>query len=261
MLQLKPWVHAPYTDAQLDPYHTYIPALDNISNDPYHNGRNLIKLIQSYQMHEIGSHSFTHIYCMEPGQSRQHFEADTLAFGTIAKEQNLIIESIVFPRNQVNDDYLPVLEAQGYTNYRGTLSHWLYNAYSSRGNTPLKRIVRLIDAYCNISGHNSFDPLSQKVKCGLVNIPGSRFLRPYSRKLKVLEPLRLRRITKSLRYAAQQKQCYHLWWHPHNFGINQDQNLAALETILQCYATMRETYGMQAITMANLSKIVKEKSK
>lgn len=45
-------------------------------------------------------------------------------------------------------------------------------------------------------------------------------LRPYSAALKSLEPLKLKRITSELDCAAQEGLIYHLWWHPHNFGVN-----------------------------------------
>src|SRR6185437_13704517 len=86
-----------------------------------------------------------------------------------------------------------------------------------------------------------------------LNIPSSRFLRPFSRKLKIFEPLRIRRIRSDLHYAAKNRLIYHLWWHPHNFGEDTNENLAVLKTILECFSHMRDKYGMESLNMRELS--------
>ena len=84
---------------------------------------------------------------------------------------------------------------------------------------------------------------------GVLNIPASRMLRPYSKKLRLLEPLRLSRIKKELKYAAKHNEIYHIWWHPHNFGANMDKNMAILEEVLKCYSDCQKKYGMTSLTM------------
>ena len=75
----------------------------------------------------------------------------------------------------------------------------------------------LVDAYFNITE----DYLSnvKKEKSGLINIPSSRFLRPYNGS-NYLETKKLQRIKNSMDHAAKTNQGFHLWWHPHNFGRN-----------------------------------------
>jgi hypothetical protein len=84
----------------------------------------------------------------------------------------------------------------------------------------------------------------------LANIPASRFLRPYSKTLAPLDGLRLRRIRRDLRSAAEKGRIYHLWWHPHNFGVNLDENLAFLESALQSFDELRSRRGMESLNMA-----------
>jgi hypothetical protein len=55
-------------------------------------------------------------------------------------------------------------------------------------------------------------------------------------------------------HAAQHNLTYHLWWHPHNFGVNQDENFAFLEKILEHYVVLRNKYNFQSVTMTNLAK-------
>ncbi len=70
-----------------------------------------------------------------------------------------------------------------------------------------------MDAYFKLSGENSYN-LNEIAGKPPFNIRSSRFLRPYSRKLKFLETLRLQRIVSEMSYAAQKGLVYHLWWHP-----------------------------------------------
>src|SRR5262249_54785100 len=78
----------------------------------------------------------------------------------------------------------------------------------------------------------------------------SRFLRPYPRSLAALEGLRSRRICRELTTAQERGHVYHLWWHPHNFGIDQEENLAFLETVLRHFDTLRQKRGMESLAMA-----------
>src|SRR4030095_10081481 len=115
-----------------------------------------------------------------------------------------------------------------------------------------RRGIRLLDAYMGISGHNCYtqDELGRSLP---FNIPSSRFLRPFSKTLKVLDPLRLRRIRSDLHYAAKNRLIYHLWWHPHNFGKNTTENLTVLKAILEYFVHLRDKYGMESLNMRELS--------
>jgi hypothetical protein len=84
---------------------------------------------------------------------------------------------------------------------------------------------------------------------GMVNVATSRFLRPYNSKLSFFDGLRLRRMKGEMLKAAKQHRLYHMWWHPHNMGINTDQNLAFLERILQYYKILNEKYNFQTFSM------------
>ena len=114
-------------------------------------------------------------------------------------------------------------------------------------------MCRLLDAYINLSGHNIYDWKSLSNGALLYNIPASRFLRPYSHKLKRLEGLRLQRILKDMTAAAKKGAIYHLWWHPHNFGINLQQNLRFLRSILNHYQQLQRAYGFESLTMSEVA--------
>jgi len=138
---------------------------------------------------------------------------------------------------------------------RGNEHSYLYDARNGEEESLFRRALRLVDAYLNISGHNCYTDEYLKSKHP-VDIPSSRFLRPYSAKLKILDGLRLKRIKSGMTYAAKNGRTYHLWWHPHNFGINYKENFAFLEKILDHYSQLSQKYNFQSHTMSGLAKLL-----
>ncbi len=247
-----------YTDENLSPYNGHFDLVgDSEETDKYHFASKLINLINSYPHQEIATHTFSHYYCLENGQEKQNFEEDTIAAIEIAKKSNVDIKSLVFPRNQFNNEYLKVIKDLGINSYRGNEKIWFHSASKSKEEKLGKRAFRLLDSYFNISGHNcyTFEEIKQKEP---FDIPSSRFLRPYSSKLKMFEKLKLRRILNSMTYAAQKGKIYHLWWHPHNFGINQQENFNFLDEILSHYLKLNDNYGFESLTMNDLSTILQQ---
>src|SRR5690606_22407517 len=186
--------------------------------------------------------------------SYNEFREDLLAAIKIAKKNGILIKSIVFPRNQLNAEYLPILTELGIDSYRGNERAWFYNANKGNGYKKVKRGLRLADTYLNLSGHNcySLQELQSKVP---FDIPSSRFLRPFSSKLRFLEQIRLQRILRSMTHAAKNRKVYHLWWHPHNFGANQNENFGFLIKILEHYQFLNTKYGFESLTMQELSNL------
>ena len=197
---------------------------------------------------EIASHSYSHFYCGEAGTTPEQFAADLVCAREVAAELGVNYRSFVFPRNQVQDSYLEVLTEFGYRVYRGNPQHWLYASGHKVAGGVLGRGMRLADAYVPLSGPNLARPTP---RAGLMNCPASAFLRPWSRRLSALEPLRVRRIKQAMLAAAQAGETFHIWWHPHNFGVNIEENLAVLESILQYYRVLHDQYGMQSVCMGD----------
>ena len=231
-------------------YNVYIKEFATIGNnekdDPYHFGYSLFEKIRQ-SPHEIATHTFSHYFCLEEGQSVEEFDADIKAAVKIAEANNINISSLVFPRNQINEIYLPVLVNNGIRVYRGNPESWIYKPRKFSAEVPFIRLCRLLDTYFPISGNNTFAITKD---AGLpVNIPASRFLKPYNKKLAWLEKLKLRRIMNEMTHAAKKKELYHLWWHPHNFGINIKENMENLTVLLNHYEFLHEKYGFANLTM------------
>jgi peptidoglycan/xylan/chitin deacetylase (PgdA/CDA1 family) len=218
----------------------------------YHFAPKLVELIAATPGQEVASHTFSHYYCREAGQTVAAFRADLAVAVRTAAAQGLVLRSLVFPRNQWNPDYLEVLAEHGISAYRGNEQGWLYAATNRVEQNAVRRIGRLLDSYVNLSGHHTYLLESCAGRLPL-NFPASRFLRPYSRRLAWLDGLRLRRITQAMRHAARRHEVFHMWWHPHNFGIDTDQNMGFLERIIEEFEYLRRHDGMRSLGMAELA--------
>ncbi len=247
LIKYSPKIKPEYDDEKFSPYTSEISPfmLKNYDNKLYF-ANDLIDLIESKKHHEISTHTFSHYYCLESGPSIEAFKEDLRAAVAISKRKNLSVSSIIFPRNQYSKEHLEVLPEFGINSYRGNPISWCYNS-----NQVLGRILRLLDDYLNLTGNHcySLNDIEKKLP---YNLPASKFLRPYSNTFKFFNMLRLRRIKKSMTYAAKNNKIYHLWSHPHNFGNHIENNLKVLKEILIHYKYLNETYNFQSITMSNL---------
>ncbi|SFN78460.1 Polysaccharide deacetylase [Pseudobutyrivibrio sp. UC1225] len=205
-----------------------------------------IELIKVVEGQEIGSHTFSHYYCTEKGQILEQFEADLNSAKNVLNKHGVEPKSIVFPRNQIDGEYLEKCAERGFTTYRGLEDNWIYNKMSGL----LLRGLRLLDSYINLSGSNTHSPSYVN---GMVNITGSRLYRPYISKLAMFEGLKLHRIKRQMLYAAKHGKVFHLWWHPHNFSTYTEKNLENLEEILKYYQVLKEKYGFRTMNMGEIA--------
>lgn len=242
-----------YSLSSLSPYSGYFDQIgENAEVDCFHYAAHLIREIQKSSQHEIGTHTFSHYYCLEDGQMPDDFREDLLSASSVAAKAGIEVTSLVFPRNQFNDEYLQICADTGIICYRGNEQSWLYKPRVAGEETLLQRALRLADSYINISGHNCYSD-EYMIKQYPVNIPASRFLRPFNKMLKPLEFIRLHRIKSGMTYAAKNNLTYHLWWHPHNFGVNQHENFLFLENVLKHFERLNKKYSYQSRTMSSLA--------
>jgi hypothetical protein len=241
-----------YRDTVLSPYNDLDRIGANEEDDPYHYAPSLIRLIGNCPHQEIATHTFSHYYCLEHGQNVDAFRADLEAALEVAKPFGVAIESLVFQRNQVHPAYLQVCRELGIKTYRGNETNWVYAVSPRKQASFVKRGLRLLDSYINLFGHQGHSVADQTVDGGVVNIPASRFLRPAKARFGLLERLRLRRILNDLTHAGENGQMYHLWWHPHNFGVRQEQNFAFLRRILDHFQSLQQRGRMVSRNMKEL---------
>jgi hypothetical protein len=53
--------------------------------------------------------------------------------------------------------------------------------------------------------------------------------------------------------AAQRNECFHLWWHPHNFGVNLRENMAVLDAVLDHFELLRRKGLLDSKHMGDLA--------
>jgi len=235
----KPVLTPSYDDCSLNPFDIEIGENEKV--DKLHFAHSLIQLILDTPGQELGSHSYSHYYCQSKGQSAEEFKADLQSAISIAKDKfDIELSSFVFPKNQVNKEYLEILKQNSFTIYRDQAPNkfkWIF----------AERLYRLVDSYIQLSilRKNSV----QKVN-GIRAIRADRFLRPFT--FSFLNELMLKRIFKEMTYAARNGYVYHLWWHPHNFGTNLKENLENLDRILTVYTNLNDKYGMHCVCMKDL---------
>ena len=242
--------HRPtYINTNFSNYLVAEKAGTNETDDPYHYAPSLIKEIIGTPHQEMASHTFSHYYCLEPGQNPEQFFHDVGAAKQMAQREQVSIASIVFPANQFHPAYLQQCRKQGIKCYRGNYPSWIYQFQAKSLEGLWKRMARLIDTYLPLKGHRYVDAVMED---GILNIPASCFLRPYRQKLSMLEGLRVARMKGEMKAAAKKKKIYHLWWHPHNFGQNMDKNFSVLEKLLDYYQVLQKKYNMQSLTMEEI---------
>lgn len=242
----KPKNKPTYSNTNLDAY-VYGTKYKNANLDRFFFAPNIIKDIQQVKGQEIGTHTYSHYYCLATGQNKEQFEDDLDLAIKLATKFNISLTSLVFPKNQYNKEYLDCCANRGILSVRSNPNVWYWNTLAPQ--TIITKMYRTADAYVSLGSKSYLEnslvlenPLSQ---------PSSRFLRP-QHKLELLNSLRLNRIKNEIIQAARKGEVYHLWWHPHNFGIDPKGAIKSLNSILEVYTYCKDTFGMESKTMEEL---------
>jgi hypothetical protein len=248
----RPNVLPEYKDAALSPYGEF--SDDASVERHFLFAPDQIELIRNTPRQEIGTHTFSHYYCLEPGQTPEAFEADIESAVKVAGEKAVTLRSIVFPRNQHNPQYDQILLKHGISCYRGNQSARMYQFDGPTLHNPFFKATRLADTFVNLSGNNTLK-WDTVWRDGMANVAASIFLRPVSSGNSFLEKMQFRRIARSVEFAARNNEIFHLWWHPHNFGTNLDANIGLLRKILTSYQNLSEEYGIRSLTMTEVAEV------
>ena len=112
------------------------------------------------------------------------------------------------------------------------------------------RLLRLADAYLPLTGQGGYVPVCED---GIWNLVGSRMYKPIFRPLAFLERVKIWRIKAQMLHAAKNGLTFHLWWHPHNIGVETDAHLKQLEEIFSYYSSLKEKYGMESLNMREVA--------
>ncbi|HVG14937.1 MAG TPA: polysaccharide deacetylase family protein [Chitinophagaceae bacterium] len=247
----KPQVQPDYTVEKYSPYKW---VHQNSLNNEYqwaHFAPLEIETILKYPGQELGTHTFSHYYCLEQLKGADAFDADLKAAKTAALKYNRQPASLVFPRNQFNPSHLKICYENGIKTVRSNPLNWFWSPIPDKGSNTLRKIFRTGDAYVPMSIKRMSYPLDViKVVPGQpLQLPASRLFRPWSPRFPFANKLTLRRTLKELHTAARRNECYHLWWHPENFGDYPRENIQNLRILLQHYKQYKDRYGMKSWNM------------
>lgn len=207
----------------------------------------MIQQIRNTEFQEIGTHTYSHYYCLEPGQTLETFKTDLQKSIEMASKFNLNLQSLVFPRNQFNERYLGICADLGLVNIRSNPNNWYWK--NTQKDSLLQKVFRTGDAYLGFN-NNSYSQKEIMNSNGIKTQKASRLLRPYSSGS--LNSLKLRRIFSEMQTAAKKGGIYHLWWHPHNFGQNPHESILELTSVIMHFNKLRNNYGFQSKSMEDI---------
>lgn len=222
---------------------------DYISNtDKSYFLKDLVDKVGNSSSVEMASHTFTHAYFCSESVNEEIVNQELL------KSKNILgqygeVKTIIFPRNQINDKYIPLLKNNGITIYRGKIDRLFNNKY-----------LEFINCYFPISRKTTYSTdMIKEDDSGITNIPASLFLRFYNRKFSFLEPIKLKRLKLAMRRSAKKGLVFHLWFHPHNLagGGYIDKNLKILQKLFEYYKRLNEKYNYQSVNMKELNNLLK----
>ena len=237
-----------YKNETLQPYTEFDTIGKNEQEAPCFYAPSLIAQIAGVPNQELASHTFSHFYCREEGQTLEQFEADLKAALAIAKHHGYDLKSVILPRNQCEPEYTQVLRSCGFTIYRDEENDWIHEKIKFR---PLMRLLRLTDVYLPLTGQGGYIPKNEN---GIWNLTGSRLYKAIFPPLAFLEGLKIRRIKRQMLHAAKKGLTFHLWWHPHNVGVRTEQHMRQLEEVFSYYEELKDRYGMRSLNMAEAAR-------
>ena len=251
-VQNKPNKTPQYKEPSLSAYNFAEKLVKSVNKDFFF-APDLIKIISRTKGQEIATHTYSHYYCLEPGQNVKSFQQDLEQAIAVASEFGINLKSLVFPRNQVEPDYLEVCKAKGIVNVRVNPDAWYWRNKTATSIT--NKVARTGDVYLPF-GKKTYKKEELKKQQELpLQHKASRFLRPHEDN-NFLRQLKLRRIKHEMMKAALYGEIYHLWWHPHNFGDKPEQNLNDLNSILSYFSELRDRYNFKSLNMQELGEKV-----
>ena len=214
--------------------------------------KDLIRKIKETKGQEIGTHTYSHYYSLEKGQGPKEFRADLLKAIEVAKKENIEIKTLIFPRNQLNEEYLRICYDLGIENVRSNPASWYWR--DTLSNSLLNKVARTGDAYLPFGKKSYFFNKNEIQSNFPMEQKASRFLRPVEENF-IFRRLKLRRIKNEIERAAKCNEIYHLWWHPHNFGNHPEESLKDLDEILDHVKLCKEKYGLSSVNMQDINRL------
>ena len=221
------------------------------TNHPLWYGADVVKMIQNASVtQEIGFHGHTH----EPFDliSADQAQLEVDEWKRVAERFEIKASSVVFPRDRI--EHLGLLHNNGYQSYRKEMvMPWFYQ------NRFLGRFVKTMDHIVGISTAPSY-PLEANYDQGMLRLPASQHLFGFNRGVDQIlnrmgfKKLRIRRIIRGIKRAAEEGRMFHLWAHPWEFSSEGD--MEKLDAIFSAVDGLVSVGQIESVTMEQMADIL-----
>ena len=217
------------------------------------------KILNAKTGHEIGCHTFTHIYLGAGSVSEKRFRLELEACGEAARVWGLNPKTFVYPSQFI--EYDGILPEYGYKIYRRDALEWFRfgKPYIPSFNVTRKNRLRklagglgkFVDERC------CFTPgcfPTEKAASGLIRFVNSTFLPGFFGVSKyVTVGQRVRRLCKGIDHVVREGGVFSFFFHPWQFNRRREECLAVLDLICRYAAKCREKHGLQILTAGELA--------
>lgn len=221
----------------------------------------LVAMITARPHQEIGTQTYACYHSDEPGPSAAQLDADLSAAVAIAAQHAVEVRSLVFPRSQCRAEYLPILARHGIRSYRGRRRGWAHAHSNSSIMTAVRRGLCLADNFSLLipDAATSIASIVEQPRGQPINIPVSRFVRPYDPQHRQLEPLRVHRMQSEMITAAERGWVYHLWLRPQELGAHTYENLVVLDNLLRNARALAGRADFRSLMMSELDELANQR--
>lgn len=223
------------------------------TDNPLWYGADLIDyLLKNGPNQEIGFHGYSHRIFDESTMTANEARNEAREWKRVAKRKGIVPRAVAFPRHVIG--HLGLLHQEGMLCYRHEpeLPPLFRIKY-------LGRHFKAIDQIIDITNMPVYD-LFCKGDQGLVRLNSSQCFFELNRKVEYLldlinlHMLRLRRITRGIKVAAEQKKMVHLWAHPWDFRSEKD--FEKLEHIFAAVSEEVRAGRMRSVGMTEMANIL-----
>ncbi len=207
--------------------------------------------------HEIAFHGYTHKVFDENTMSEEAARTEIREWLKVSKGKGIAPQTVIFPRDKVG--HLRVFSEAGFTCYRSEEKPPKLFTLKYVG-----KLIKSIDHILALSAPPVYE-LNGVEPCGLVNLPPSQYFFGFNRGLEMildslnLHTLRVHRMIKGVRKAADEKKVVHIWAHPWGFRTRKD--IEKLRYLFGYVADEVSKGRIRSVGMAELAKKVMEQRK
>lgn len=212
----------------------------------------VIEKIQSARAeHEIGTHTFRHVYFTEESEDALRRDLDQAR--VIHEQHGLPFTSLVFPSNMVG--HTEVLRDAGINIYRGRHRGWKTRADERSVKKRLESLADQLAPTTPPAVAPVVDP------AGVVELPASMLLPSRNGPRKWVPPsVTIAKASRAMESAVRAGSMFHLWFHPSNFHYDAETQYRVLESILREAVRHRHEGDLEAATMAEVYTAMKDSS-